>query len=382
MNREFFVSAWNRAFYLILAAVVSCAGIYLFTVPQQHAAVYIFPLLMVATGGLITLSILKGRIIITNNSIIRVNFLKTKEILFTNIKGFRIEDKVIRFETVLPGNKFSIARYSDFGEISEFKKWLNENFVNLDLVEYNEGLNEILNNSELGLSEDERKGKLKRARNIAFAYNLGGIILFVVGLIFREETGTTLAILVMLVYPALSILVIFKSNGLIRFYSKKASPYYHIFIGLYTSVIFLLVFSALNYEVLAYNNIWLSAIPAFIFGSIIKFANKDKSGAEEKGSWILLIIISVFYGYSCLIQTNCLFDGSKEVIYHTKVIDHYINHNKGTHPYIRLDTWGPQTQTKEIQVSMNFYERSPIGSSITIHLKKGLLHIPWYSISL
>lgn len=383
MNHEYTVSTGYKIFYWALAALMFGLAGYLFTVPQkQGSIVFIFPLLIGIAGVMIIVSVLKGRIIVTSNSIIRISFLKTKEILFTDIKGFRVEDKIIRFQTVSPQMpKFYITRYSDFGKIDEFIKWLNNTFSNLDAIEYQEGLSQILSDNNLGITEDERKEKLHKAKYISLVYNLGGIALFIAGLCFHEKANGPVVSLITLLYPVLSVPIMFYSKGLIRFYSKKASPFYHIFIGTYISTIFFLVITATRYDILHYNSIWLFIIPAFIFGMALKHANAGKNVVEEKGSIILLLLISLLYGYGFLIQVDCLFDRSTEQIYHATVIDHYINHNKGTHPYIKIDQWGPQTQTKEIQVSMSFYDQSPIGSAVTIHLKKGLLNIPWYFIS-
>lgn len=260
---------------------------------------------------------------------------------------------------------------------------MRDNFVDLNSIEYQEGLNEILADSGLGLTEDERKSTLATARNVSIAYSLGGVVVLIGGALLRTITANMLVSILILLYPVLGAVIIYKSNGLIRFFSKKTSPYYHIFMGVYMSTLLLLVASFTNYEILDYSNIWYFIIIAIAFGALMKLAspNKVNTVSEPKGGIVVLILVSLLYGYGCLLQINCLFDKSPEKIYHANVVDHYINHNKGTHPYLRIDTWGPQIKVKDIQVSMSFYNSQPIGSAVTVHLKKGLFNIPWYNIS-
>ncbi|GAA3969303.1 hypothetical protein [Mucilaginibacter dorajii] len=385
MNQEYKVSIGYKIFYLIAAAAIFVFGAFILGLtPRHNTGLLIAQTVFIAFAILILVSVLRGRIIVTDNSIIRVNFMQTKEILFADIKGFRIDQKTIRLERITPhDSKFSIARYSDFADIDDFKKWLRDNFVDLNSIEYQEGLNEILADSSLGLTEDERKSKLATARNISIAYSLGGVIILIGGALLHEiATNIAVSVLVLL-YPLLGAVIMYRSNGLIRFFSKKTSPYYHVFLGVYMSTLFLLVISFTNYEILDYHNIWYFVIIAIAFAGLMKLAspNKVNTASEPKGGIAVLILVSLLYGYGCLLQINCLFDKSPEKIYHANVIDHYINHNKGTHPYLRIDTWGPQTKVKDIQVSMSFYNGQPIGSAVTVHLKKGLFNIPWYNIS-
>jgi hypothetical protein len=385
MNQEYKVSIGYKIFYLIAAAVIFVFGAFILGLtPRHNAGLLIAQAVFIAFAILILVSVLRGRIIVTDNSIIRVNFMQTKEILFTDIKGFRIDSKIIKFERITPGaSKFSISRYDDFAGMDEFKQWLRDNFVDLNNAEYREGLSEILADSSLGLTEDERKTKLATARNISTAYSVGGFVILIGGALLREITANMLVSILILLYPVLGAVIMYNSNGLIRFFSKKTSPYYHIFMGVYMSTLLLLVASFTNYEILDYRNIWYFIIIAIAFAGLMKLAspNKINTVSEPKGGIIVLILVSLLYGYGCLLQINCLFDKSPEKIYHANVVDHYINHNKGTHPYLRIDTWGPQTKTKDIQVSMNFYNSAPIGSAVTVHLKKGFFNIPWYNIS-
>jgi hypothetical protein len=384
MNQEHKVSVGTRIFYIILSGTFPVLGLHLYSKSQKYdGGLLFFTIIASVVAVIVAISVLRGRIKVSPNSIIRVNLFQTRELPFNDIKGFRTDGKKLRFERLtLHASDFVIWRYTDFSDTEGLMQRLRGQFLDLDQAEYQVGLNQILDDNSLGITEDERRQKLDTARIAAIAYNIGGVIVFIAGsLYFREIVKSGFLLAIISLYPLLSAVIMYFSKGLIRFYSDKKSPYYHLYVGIYLSTVVFFITSIVDYELLSYDNIWYFIPMAAVLSTVFWFVGKGKTSPKRGVAIFMVALISLFYSYGCLLQLNCHFDGSLEKVYHANVLNSYILRKNGTHPYLKIDTWGPQAKVKEIQVDLAFYNQSPIGSAVTVHLKKGVFNIPWYVIS-
>jgi len=105
----------------------------------------------------------------------------------------------------------------------------------------------------------------------------------------------------------------------------------------------------------------------------------------QRIKWLLLLLLPLCaaYSYGVTINLNSLFDYSAPTTFQTKVIQTRTTHSvKGGTGYLAtLLPFGPVAENKEFNVGLSFYNSHPVGSPVTITLKKGLLGIPWYFIN-
>jgi hypothetical protein len=378
MNREYTISAGFKIFYGFLAAGLAGFAVYLFNMPRATGpVVLIIPVLFLAASVAILINIIKSKIIVSGDSISRVNIFKTTQLAIADIKGVRVGQKSIFIESKTSAPKITIANYSDYADSDELTAWLKANFTDLNAEEYKDELQEILNDTSLGFTEEERQQQLTKAKTIAIAYSIGGVVVAVAGILKDIEALT----LVTLLYPLLGIVIIATSKGLIKLISKKGSPYYHVLIGVEFPSVMLLIKSISDFHILQTANLWLPAIlTGVIFGLAIKFADRTHNSIPIGSQIFILVLVGGMFGFGSILKINYYYDQSPETVYRATVLSHSISHGKSTTYYLSLSPWGPQIKESQISVSRHRYYQDSIGSTVSLHVKQGLLNIPWYTV--
>ncbi|HEY4322782.1 MAG TPA: hypothetical protein VGN20_02320 [Mucilaginibacter sp.] len=375
---EFTNSTGMKIFYGAIALFMIGFSLFLFNMDHSKAGngVLAIPVIFVILALVILVSQFKRKIIISADSIVSINAFGRKELPTADVKGCRINQKTISIEPISSSSpKIVINNYSDLSSSDDLVTWLNTNFIDLDTSDLKEEHAKVLNDTSLGFTEEEREQKLIRAKRISMAYNICGSVLLFLGIFLRSNYTTTV---MLLIYPLAGILLMVFSNGLIRFASdSKKSAYPFIFVGFMLPA-FALLLKSFDYQIYKYNNIWT---PFLAYGLVIFFLLYTKglsSGMPVKPQLIFMIIFSFIYAYGSTTLLNCTFDKSKPQIIHTSIYTIDIRQSKGTHYYLYLKSWDSDPKPKSIEVSTRTFYRYPIGSDIDVHLKKGLLNIPWY----
>jgi len=378
MNREYTISAGYKIFYGLLAIVLAGFAIYLFTIPTTAGKlVFMMPVFFLVGALAIFINIVKSKIIVSDDSITRVNILKTSQLAIADVKGIRIGNKSIYIESKTSAPKITIANYSDYADSGELTDWLKANFTDLNAEEYKTELSDILNDNNLGLTEEERQQQLNKAKTIAIAYSIGGVVVAFASL-FCDNQALSLSTLL---YPLLGIAIIATSKGLIKLISKKNTPYYNVLIGVEVPPIMLLIKSISDFHVLQAANLWLPAIlTGAIFGMAIKLADRTHNAMPVGGQVFILLLVGGMFGFGSILKVNYYYDKSPETVYHATVLGRSISHGKSTTYYLTLSSWGPKTAEDRVSVSSSRYYRDTIGSTVSLHLKQGLLNIPWYTV--
>jgi hypothetical protein len=379
MNREFPVSTGYKIFYAVIALGMFGLGAFLLTERTPgSAAIYLFPLFFIIGGIGLIADKLKSNISIYSDSIVQTRLFKTKSIALSDIKGFRILTKVLYIESA--SSKMTVRSYSELADYQGLLQWLRESYQDLDAVDYKADLQKILTDQSLGYTEEDRKAALKKAKIISLIYNISGVVLFLLGfLVVHNPLYEGLLI----VYPIIGIGILFTGKGLIYFYISKNSPYYSICFGAFAAIAAMFVKSMDNYYLLRSGHI----LPSFliictVFFLALKFIAPGKTATTMGLSSIFLFLVtSLAYGFGSFRLLNCSFDNSAEQVFHASVINHSITHSKGTHYHIVIGPWGPQKDIDNIDVSAAEYFQDTVGSVVNAHLKKGVLSIPWYTIS-
>lgn len=379
MDRTFKVSVGMKVFYFILGIAAIVFSLFLLTVSTTApAAIMILPILVFFGGVLTILTQVRRQIIVSTDSITKIGVFKTTEIALQDIKGVRVGDKAIAIElNLIPATKINIGNYSDYSGSEELTKYLLTNFVDLNDVDYQTELKNILSDTDLGLTEEDRKAKLKKAQYLAWSYNGGAGICFALGLFWNNPVS----MIILLIYPLLALPIILTSKRLIRMLPKYKSPYYTVFVGVMFPVIISIIIATQKYDILYFKSLWVYIISVIVvLGAAFYLADKDNVIVPVSGRIFATCMLSVLYGFGGIMNINCAFDKSAEQVYRAEVLDHNISHGKSTTYYLMLGPWGPQANTDQVAVSSSRYYRTNIGSKVTVHLKKGLLNAPWFTI--
>jgi hypothetical protein len=380
---EYSVSNGFKIFYGSIALFLAGFSIFLIEMGRGSnvsSAVFALPLSGLIGSVLIIVTQVKRKVIISYESITKIGPFTKRELLFNEVRGCRIGQKVIYIEpSSLSDSKITIGNYSDYADSEEMVAWIKEHFADLDTIELSAEREKLLEDTSLGYTEEDRKRKLKVTKGIAIAYNIIG---FTLGFIVIFIDNKYVVAFITLIYPIAGILVIKMSSGLTKFVSNsKRSQYSFVMLGFFLPICIMLFKSLGDYDLFSLEHLWLPFIVSslIIFGLLVATGiNKAISGIP--GQIIFMLIMGLIYGYGSSVQINCAFDKSKPEIIKKEVLGQSVQYSKGNHYYLKLSPLVDGQKPKDIEVSRSFYKNHSQGTVISVYFKKGLLNIPWYYV--
>jgi len=383
MQTEYTTSIGYKIFYSAAGLAVTGAGLFFYFYPGKAGQLLtlLIPLLFVASGLLIIVNQFKRKIIITDNSIISVNVFKSKELPFDHIKGVRMGEKLMKIVPDQPAYlQISISDYISLGDSDGLIAWLTTNFKDLDAVELEQEKEKILNDTNLGFTEEDRKERISLTKGIAVAYNIVGMALGFIAIFIKDSY---LAALLMLIYPLCGIVVMVTSRGLTKFLSNsKRSGYFFIILGFVMPIFIMLFKSLVDYNLFNYGHLWLPmAISAGVLFLMLVTLGINRSAESVNGQAVFMLIIAVIYGFGSSVQVNCVFDKSDPQPFKSTILGRKVEHSKGAHYHLILTPWEPGQKQQDVEVSRSFYQNHADGSLVNIDMKKGTLNIPWFYIT-
>jgi len=379
---EYTVSTGMKIFYGLLAIGMFVFSVFLVNVynPSVTHAVLLFPLFLTAGAVLIIVNLIKRGIVIDDHSILCNNLFSRKELEFTRIKGCRIGQKAIYIEPLSSDDPtIVIGNYSDLTKSDELARWVKAHFKDLDSIDLEKERQELSQNPELGSTEAERQGTLKRAKNIAITYNIAGIALSFAMIFYNAKTGT----IILLSYPLIGVMIMIFSKGIIKFISKaKRSVYPSISLGMALPSFLLLIKSLGEYSIFQSNHLWSPAlIISGILFALFYFRGINKSIGSIKGQIAFMLILALLYGFGSALQINCAFDNSPLKTYDATVFSRRMQNGRSRSYFLTLSPWGPRRKVQETEVHRRLYNVTAIGDTVKVNFKEGLLHVPWFIVT-
>ena len=371
-----------KIFYSVIGVIMLVFSIFLFTSVTDRGSTLLiaFPVIILLFGLFIIASQIKNKVMISADSIIKVSVFGRKELTTADVKGCRISTKVIVIEPLSPTDpKITLNNYSDLANSEDLVTWLNQNFKDLDAVDMQEQKDQILHDTSLGFTEQEREEKLKKAKQIALVYNIGGGVAGAAVLFLQTNN---FLIILSLAYPLIGLAVM-KFNGLIKFFTNpKSSIYPSIFLGFYFAALMSFIPAISQYDLFSYEHVWLPVIVVgLVIVGLLYMGGGNPAAGAVKGQFIFMIVLGALYGFGSIINVNCAFDKSTPQKFVATVVNHEVHHGKSTTYYLTLSPWGPQKETKDVSVGSGFYYATNVGETVNIYLKKGVLNIPWFVVS-
>ncbi len=383
MEQEFTTSIGFKIFYGAVAGVAFIIAAYLFTnfSSNSYGAGVCFAIVLSPIAVAIAVNLYKRKLVFFDDSVRYSSIWGTKELLNSDVKGFRIGEKAIFIEPLQTGySRIMIRDYLSIGSTKDLKGSLESRFINLDKAEFEQEKEEILKDTELGRTEEDRETILKNARKYVMVFNFIAMGLFFLTIYFHGNNYWLRVIA--LIYPLAGLALMKISKGLIRLYAKKSSAYPTIFIGMLFSSIVVSVLSFIDTKIISFDNLWAPLIMVFIVVfSALYYLSIKLAKAPVLHQIAFVIIISGAYAFGGTLLSNSLFDQSKPQIFSTTVTDHHITNGKSTSYHIIIGGWDNRPEGENISVSSSFYYNAQVGSMVKVNLKKGLFNVPWYFIS-
>ncbi|TWR27773.1 hypothetical protein FPZ42_00735 [Mucilaginibacter achroorhodeus] len=379
MEKEYKLNLFAKIFYGAITGGFAAFLIILnIASPPNEAVVYVIIGIPVIICTLIFVNLFKSKVIVTETSITRQRIFYDRTLHFDDIKGVRIESKIIVIEPKHDTEKnFRVSNYSDLAGSDDLVSWLRESFPDLDKQDLEAETEILLDDASLGYTIEERKAKLSKTRGIAIAYSILG---FIVPMILVFFSNPKLIFYVGLFFVLSGLIIIKFSNGLTKFVTNsKRSAYSGIAIGFMMPVIIMMVAAIKSFEILSFKeSLKITPIFGLILFIPLFIIGRNKTTEAVKGQVLIMIIVSVLFGFSVTILANCLFDDSKPLKFTTHITEAYTTSGKGTHYHFKLNPWKRGRNEFSIDVSQNTYEKTLVGNSVAIFEKKGFLGIPWF----
>lgn len=305
-----------------------------------------------------------------------------KELLLTEIAGFRANEKYTSIHPTQPGLPTlqiagSTVAYHDL------QFWFSSQYPDLDQTDAAEAMAALLADEQLGNTPEERADRLAQAKRVSTAlYVLSGLVIawLVTQLgpyLYFIGAGVALPLLVA------GALLAFR--GLLRLEISENSPLPSVALALLLPCGMLVGRALSDGNLVAYAAVWpIVGGVAIAFALLLLLSSRysllkrttPRSGSE----WVLLFSCAAAYGFGATLTSNAAFDQSRPTLYPAQVLAKHQNNGKSNSCYLTLSSWGPRTASDDIAVSLAYYQAHAPGDTVRVIARPGRLGIPWFRL--
>ncbi|OFY89992.1 MAG: hypothetical protein A3K10_18095 [Bacteroidetes bacterium RIFCSPLOWO2_12_FULL_31_6] len=327
--------------------------------------------------------------VIEKGKFIYVGILKTKELLFNQVAGFKIREHYI--DIIIKDSKkvFKISKY--IGERDELIEWLSNKFTDFSNEETINDLKSVLTeekrfleNPKFGLSSEERLRTLEKVKKVALILKFTPLFVIVLWLLLISPAFIKFIVVLCAIWPLLCFAIHIISDGFIALNGARNSSRPSVDYGFFPAAFLCLV--GLYSHVYSYQNFWTPfalslSFLAFTLFFIEGFLSDFKKWEDEYSTIFIIIFFSIMYSHGLITSINSEFDNSQPVEYNAKILDKYYSKGKGVNYKFKITPWGPQTNASNVSVSSNMYKKKVVGDSTRILFFNGVFGIPHYVIA-
>ncbi len=333
---------------------------------------------MFVFGVYALIAIYKSRLEIHPDQICDVGVFRKRKLLFDEILGYReIPTQYVKTIEFVSKNSKNIKASLIYNNNDELFKWINTKFINLDSKEYNQAIETVESDTQLGITKNQRLETLSNAKKIAKAFNIICYATALWGLFYPNPYKIIMWILILL--PIISVILIYFKKGVIKIDEIKNSPYPTTANGFIVSGGSLALRAIMDFNILAWNTILVPVISITVVFYLAIFL----VATDIRKKVITVVSIMLFcgvYGFGTAIILNGIMDSSSPKNFEAEIRDKHISSGKSMSYYLKLSPWGPQKNVEDVRVSKNRYDQYKINDKVLIQLSKGALNIPWYTI--
>lgn len=380
-----------KIFLCLFAGAIAAGGVYLIglgVTGKNEWILLIIGIALTVLGVIVYLDIRATKIIISQYGIVRKGIFSRKELLIADIEGYGIKRSKLYLK---PKNESGKAIYlNDFTFFTNhggISGWLKMNCKNLDAEQYHARVDEVLNDTTLGNTSNERLAVLKKAKWLCSWFNYTGAAICI--WVFIYPRPYDYAILTGMIYPLLMVAVFYLKKDTItlngsRVKAVKPSLYPSLSTALFMPLVGLSVRAFVDYKLVRLTDVFLPALIMIIILGVVFYS--ILMGAKEKvqsstTTRVYAAIFVVAYSFIAPMIVNCNFDYGKPNVYPAKIISQAIYENPKPVIYnLTLTKWGP-SEGGDIEVSKSLYEQVKKGDTVHVIVKPGLFKMPWFYIA-
>jgi hypothetical protein len=244
--------------------------------------------------------------------------------------------------------------------------------------EYEDELIDILHDPQIGVSTSYREHKLISAKKVARILNALGIAIGLWLLVYPYPYS--LSLYAGLIYPFIVLVFFFKDQEVFTLLEpQKKRAYPSLGAAFVVPSLVLLIRAMLDFDLLYFKDCLMHVMAAFVILSLI-FALFIKMGKNKTSNLGIAIFLAAIYSFSGIVIVNCEFDKSVPTEFKAKVLDQHIEIEKTITYYLTLSSWNSKDYGEKESVTYSLYNQVNKGDMVTVYVKQGYLHIPWYFI--
>lgn len=335
---------------------------------------------MIVIAVLALIDTVKARFVIAADRIYTTAVFNKRMLLFNEIKGYRITDKFIFVEALIKEKKrIKISTY--YEKSDEIKQWLFERYDDLDAVNIIAEEKSILEDAEFGRNTAERENHLKRARIATTTLNIIAIALSAWAFFWPVPYGCLMTALILI--PVVSVLLLKFSGGIIHLEAKNDSAYPTSMYSIAIPGFILAMRAFVDYNLTGYEKLWPAVLLSTLFFMVVVLIGNKEFAYDKIRELFTILGITVFFFCACFGSVtilNCYYDRSEAQRFYAKVLNKRSSSGKHTSYYIELAPWGSQTESEEVSISSEIYNRIQAGDTVRVNLKRGEFDIPWFYV--
>jgi hypothetical protein len=381
--REYPISLSNKVIlYLFVLGLFVGAGASvhhaIITPDHDHFLTVVLAFFLTALGIYVIWELQTWLVTVDDKSLTQRTAFSTKSILLKDIAGYQEGEKEYFVLVLKTGKRQQVPQI--IARRNELIGWIKENYRNLDALELEMNKKRFLEDDRFGFTKKERGESLKKAKRFAKVANIGGVAIGLWYLFYPVPYDFILSLVLLI--PLFAVYCIWRSKGLIRFYSIKESPYPSLG-PLFAFLIGVAVLRALSaYDIYTFPPTgWARLLGGITFlATSTLFSAREILRVEGKRGFLIagIVVAAGGYSYGALIISNCHFDQAPPQVWPVTVTGKHIDKGKTTSYYVAVSPWGKYRDGKDIEVRKSFYNQVQTGEPIKILLKPGKFGIPWY----
>lgn len=377
------MSKGYKAFcYFFALAAFAGAGFLFYhagTSHQNHRWLSIgIGILVIALGCYVIWEVRATLVTVDDYSVMMQSAFLTRSILLKDLEGYRVGEKDHFFLVPRTGKQRQLTQGIERrGELIE---WIKENYTDLDARDLEANAEELLGDERFGLTKEDREETLAKTKRFTRAANIVGVAVAL--WYYFYPVPYELAMAGAFLAPLVALYMCWRSNGLIKFYSTKTSPYPSLGTLIAGPIFAIGLKALLAYDIYAFPaKAWalmVGGIVALLL-LVLVFAREAFASEKKKGGFIFVALVAAAtYSYGTLIISNGHFDQGRGQEWPVKVTDKYETHGKSTSYYVKVSPWAEYDTSSAVKISSRFYDLVNTGDSIRVVLKPGKWGIPWY----
>ncbi|NML38578.1 hypothetical protein HHL17_15325 [Chitinophaga sp. G-6-1-13] len=389
MQREYTYARGSRIFlfsFVALLAVIPMYTIYSMIVNGLPEPMVLTIIMVV---GAIVLPVVLAivftneglSVIYTDNDGIRYkSFLYTRELLWSEVVGYRKDGNVV---ILVPGQKskrkIQVSAYRS--NYAELVRWADNRYRDLDRRHWDLDSHYRDRSSVKGTRVLDQ-GRLREAKHTAWTLNITATVLAALSF-FLRHTVPWLPVLLIILLPVALMMVRRHRGFLIINTAKKEEILPDITWTTLCCTVGLFLFTMPVYTV-GQVNLWIytliveAALVGLTIFSIRDWEAKRSTKIVGVITYAFLLLIA---SYGMVVFINVFLDTRSAGLYQTTVVNKRISTGKSTSYYLEVWPWGPVRSSESISVVKSDYEETEINDLVNMELHRGALGLPWYRVT-